>query len=298
MTTANLVNPFWGKPKFTYWRFTPIVSSSSPLIDFETAELVLASSPGGANLLASAVSVTAPGEPFPGKFYDGSAATACVDFANANKIPSNTAYVQAQFSAPVNVAEVRITSASGSPDYTPSLWALAGSADGASWTGFGVYSSGSYTANETKTFTIGVPLENGGRAGSRVWLFYNSSPSAVRLRVRELVYATSAGGVQLATGGTAFARKTGTGAASNAFDGNLISAEWSTTSDSRDAVLGYRFTTAPSPTHYRVTGASADYPSAWGIYYLSNCADWVLADSRSGETGWTASETRTYTMAA
>lgn len=290
MTTVNLVNPFWGKRKFTYWRMTGIYPErqlNTPAL----WEVAFASTAGGANLLASAVSVTAPGVSVSiENLYDGNVNTFAAGGFAPSRIPTSTSYIQAQFAEPVTIAEVRVTGGwDGSNGNAPLAFAMAASSDGSNWVGFGVYTSSTYTTKETKTFAISGPDAVSGRAGSRIWLVYRDDTSGGQWAITELAFSVGAGNTNLATGGTPVAVLTDSfwGPISNAFDGNLTN-RWQTASVV-PSYIGYVFATPPNPTHYRITATSAVPARAarnWKVYYLNNGATWVEADARDyvGET--------------
>ena len=281
MTTVNLVNPFWGGDKYTYWRMS-LFNPERQLVGNDMRDLAFAETAGGTNLLPSAVAVTAPGASSIPSLYDGDPATVCFGVGDRVRIPGNECYIQAQFAAPKKVSEVRITGGiSGGTGGSPLAFGLAASNDGVTWVGYGVYTSSGYSASETKTFAIVGPADNGGRAGSRVWIAYRTDTPSYEWRLSEVEFCVGAGGADLATGGVPVGDQTTLPyTRANAFD-NFNTTQWGTTIVG-SSYIGYVFPTAPNPTHYRFTTSVTGFRSqvAWNIYYLSNCATWVEADSR------------------
>jgi hypothetical protein len=295
VTTVNLLNPFWGgRTSYRYWRWVPLGNkAASPT---RLGELVFAETVGGPNLLNTG-NTTAPQltEIQRDFLYDGDTTTSPTTFDD--QIDANTLYVQADLGVATTVAQVRMSAPSASTNLVPVVVAMAASDDGTTWTAMGIYDLGAaFAADETRSFLVEpTPAPSSGRAGAHAWAIYQPDGSN-SWRLAELQYSVGAGGTNLATGGFAAAWGTNTDGPEKAFDSNN-STFWRTVSNA-EASITYVFPTAPNPTHYRITGStSTDHaPTSWELYYLENNATWVLADTQTGQTGWTSNETREFAI--
>ena len=118
------------------------------------------------------------------------------------------------------------------------------------------------------------------------------------LGIAELQLRIVAGGSQVAVGGTASASAVyGGNTAANAFDGNL-STYWEANS-SFPYQLIYDFGAGVSKkiVEYAVAGEGGVEPVAWTLEYSDNATTWTVADTRTGQTSWTAGTYNTYTVA-
>lgn len=87
--------------------------------------------------------------------------------------------------------------------------------------------------------------------------------------------------------------------ATNAFD-NSATTYWITLSGTVTGWLAYAFTAAKTIRQYSITGHASllnSAPKNWTLEYKDAGGNWQIADTRTDETGWTASQRRVYTVA-
>ena len=142
-------------------------------------------------------------------------------------------------------------------------------------------------------------------ASSSRWRIYiTGSESGIAATLATFAMASSPGGADLCTGGTAVADSVwdSSYAAAKAFDGNAAT-RWNNGpafSTSLPAWLEYQFPSAVAIVEYTLQ-AGADNkvsaPKAWELQYWSGTA-WIPADRRLAQPNWTMGEVRTYTVPA
>ena len=120
------------------------------------------------------------------------------------------------------------------------------------------------------------------------------------LTIHEITMAESIGGSNVATGGTASASSTFGGAvASRAFDGNS-STEWSSSSSSMPQWIAYDLGAGVKKHVVSVSitcpgsGFTNRAPKDFDIQYSDDGSSWTTYWSVTNQTGWTASQTRTF----
>lgn len=137
---------------YTNWRVVDLASANGKS---GYAELSLATSIGGSNVATggrafeTAVSSgSIPGTHSGDVAFDGNTSTYWESSGNG-------AYVAYAFPQAYNIQEIKITAPpSGNQDDAPSLLALEGSNDSVNWVTTGLWSTGSWTAGQQKTFDV------------------------------------------------------------------------------------------------------------------------------------------------
>lgn len=133
----------------------------------------------------------------------------------------------------------------------------------------------------------------------RLLVTYNNGGNAVGLQ--ELDLHSTAGGANVATGGTATASETYSGLSpANAFDGNT-STIWGTASQISGAWIQYQFASATSIVEYAITTRNDSYwnqvPMRWQFQYSDDGTTWTTADNVYA-SGWGQNVTQTFTVGA
>jgi hypothetical protein len=130
-----------------YWRVNILGSGYPSNSGF--AEIAMASSAGGANLLTGGtVSANgADGGNQPGAAIDGNPATSW-------NYAGNLSWWQYQFAAPEKIVEVKITARTDAPTTSPSVWQLQFSDDGLNWTTLKLFTAAAWTAGAQQTFSV------------------------------------------------------------------------------------------------------------------------------------------------
>lgn len=118
--------------------------------------------------------------------------------------------------------------------------------------------------------------------------------------VAEIAMHTTAGGSNVATGGTAGGTSINASfPAANAFDGNT-STDCQTTAST--ATISYQFASAQAIVEYTVTAsaslASSYGPMNWTFEYSDDGSAWTVAAYVRAQIGWGTSETRTFPVNA
>jgi len=123
------------------------------------------------------------------------------------------------------------------------------------------------------------------------------------ITIAECIMAVTIGGSQVATSGTASANSTnGSNVASRAFDGN-VSTNWASLAINTigSAQLQYDFGSgvARDLAEVRITGPASSLTTAprdFTIEYSDNGSSWTVAHTVTGQTSWTANQTRAFAI--
>ncbi|QUN28696.1 discoidin domain-containing protein [Cupriavidus sp. KK10] len=120
--------------------------------------------------------------------------------------------------------------------------------------------------------------------------------------VSSLILRSSAGGANLATGGTAIGSNyQGSFPIGNAFDGNDSTRAIS--SNLNSSPIGYQLSSAADIVEYAIYGRNDNSSflnelwSAWNLEYSDDNVNWTLADSVRNQS-WALSEQKTFTVGA
>jgi hypothetical protein len=120
------------------------------------------------------------------------------------------------------------------------------------------------------------------------------------LELAELQLRASVGGADQCSGGTASASTNYPGyQPANAFDDNATTA-WITSWGTTTGWIEYEFAGAVDVAEYAFMPRSSETdraPTAWTLEYWDG-ADWVTADTRSGETSWSGGVLNVYAFSA
>lgn len=144
----------------------------------------------------------------------------------------------------------------------------------------------------------------GGGSGHRYWRFYMTAldGGGSAASCAELGFRNTPGGSSIATGGTPAASTEylpPTYNAAKAFDGNAATFWSGNSSSGVPAWLSYDFGTAVDIVEVAYTGRPdgtlGQYPSNFKVQYSDNNSTWTDAWAVTGQTGWTAGETRVFT---
>lgn len=153
--------------------------------------------------------------------------------------------------------------------------------------------TGSHAA-AVASLAVFTDLAIGGTSSSRWRLNITDGNDASFAGIATFDMASVAAGANLCVGGLASASAVHSApwVAANAFDANTGTA-W--VAPSKVAWVEYEFTSAVTIAEYRLFpyGSSQFTPKNWTLEYWSGAA-WVVADTRTNQTGWTAGVTRTY----
>jgi hypothetical protein len=82
-----------------------------------------------------------------------------------------------------------------------------------------------------------------------------------------------------------------------ALDANA-STQWETLGTALPHWWRYRFSAPIDIIEYTIQAGSfsGENPKAWTLEHSGNGIDWTVADTRTGQTGWGATETRTFSF--
>jgi hypothetical protein len=159
-----------------------------------------------------------------------------------------------------------------------------------------------WTNSEIRTFQFDpqVWLAGTGRNFARGWrIVINDWVSFNQPYIGNLIFAGTAGGPTLCTGGAVISHRTYVGDPNLAFDGNISTFWQGTQIRLLGQRLGYGFTTPVNVAEVRLQATSADFagtPSAFDVQWTNDFYNWTTALSVSGSTGWTSGETRSWTI--
>jgi hypothetical protein len=222
---------------------------------------------------------------------------------NATGAPGDYMQVVYTFASAVLPVEARIT-ASGVGDSGPLGFAIIVSYDGrATWTPAAIINTGSYwSANQQKTFTFTPTLWIGGsgRSAARAWRCSMTAGPGSWPVIAEMVFAATAGGATLCTGGTVICPLPRGGVdAANAFDGDngtdFQGQGWATP----DQRLGYVFSGLVNPVEFRMRSSAGspfgNPPTSFTLEWSTDLLNWTTALTVSGIT-WAGSETKTWAI--
>lgn len=140
-------------------------------------------------------------------------------------------------------------------------------------------------------------------AAHRYWRFSilsNNGGGGNGASVAELGLRIVAGGASVATGGTASASSTWSGSAAQAFDGNLAT-EWEGVGHTTDWLkydfgVGNAYDIVEVALTTLLGGPWA--PKEFTFDYSDDDINWTASAPVGNQSGWAASETRTYTVQA
>jgi hypothetical protein len=279
-----------------YWRFniTATVGSQPAGI----AEVSMASSPGGANLLGS-------GTPSASSIYSGSypASNACdgnpTTFWSAATI---TSWWQYDFGAgnAYDIREFKITARNDTNQCSQSGWTLQWSDNGSAWSDACYYIQPTWTAGQTQTFAVPQP-----GAAHRIWRFnIASTQNNFAACMAEVTMATSPGGANVLGSGTPSASSiySGSYAAAYACDGNPATF-WSAVGPTGfgawwqyDFGAGNSFNIQQVTIQIRNDNAEGSSPANWTLQASDDGIGFVDISSFTAATWTTNGQIQTFTL--
>lgn len=279
-----------------HWRIWVVASGNHYM---EIAALKMAAYPGGPDLCVggSAIAGTFTGA---NNAFDGNSST----FAYRNSFSGNdVGWIGYSFPTPVSIGAIDLQAAASNPIRCPKAFFVQASNDGVTWSAVDLcMTTSSFTASETKSFTVASTFLPTDRANARVWGINVSAGNGDNdSRLAELEFRASSGGATLCSGGLGFQSK-GQDALSapNAFDGNAATAFSNGAISPPSYRLWYVFPTAPDPTHMALRAANASAstrtPQAWTVEWTANGHDWNVVASIASQTGWTTSQWREFAL--
>lgn len=273
----------------TYWRLTFTHSSYTKL-----AEIEMRATAGGADQCSG-------GTPSASTTYSSNTADKAFDNNTGTYWESGASsgphWVQYQFASPVDVQEVMVRAGNANTEHYSQI-KLSYSDDGSTWTDVQSWAAARWVSGREERYLVG-----GTKTYWRIQVSEVDSDTVFPMycEFAELVMRVSPGGATQCTGNTPISDSVASGsyAVENAFDGNAAT-DWSS-ANSNDPWIGYHFAEDKEIVEYAIT-ASAIYeeysPQAWKLQYSGDGLTWTDADTRSGETGWTGGETRTFSVSA
>lgn len=297
-----------------YWRILALSNNTGAFSEIGFSEIEMATSAGGAN---AATGGTASASAFfnnnstynADKAFDGNTGT---DWVSGFQVPSG--WIQYQFASATDVREIRLRCRNSLPNQTVRDFLVLASDDGtfAPSTTY-IYlmkNDVTWTSGVTQTFSIpatAIPVATAQPTKTRWRILIAQSDGGPDVGAREIEFAASVGGANIATGGTAAAAEsTGGFGPERAFDGTTnewvgdqqVNAGWiQYTLATAAAVASCRYTTRGStaanqgPRAFWVLAGSTD--SA----YETGSEDWQIVAAVDNSTGWTSAETRTFSWA-
>ncbi len=117
------------------------------------------------------------------------------------------------------------------------------------------------------------------------------------LSIAEVEMRATVGGADQCNGGTASVSSSAASSGADAFDNDPVT-RWST--NAYPSWLQYQFLSPVDVAQYTIQVHNTDgtrAPKDWTFEYSDNGSTWTVADTRVNETGWTAGQIRSYSVA-
>jgi hypothetical protein len=281
-----------------YWRVQMVGNRDGQI---GLGEIEMSATPGGANVLGSATVSVSSGAIL-------AALTDNVKFNNVNFWAAsysggNPSWVKADFGVgnSQEIREVRFWPRNDFLTQAPYVCTILGSDDDATWYLYHVVASESWPASTIKAESFsGVALPTD-RANARIWAVdvTANNGSAGNTSAAELIFASTAGGSTLCTGGVAWSNQGGLSASftvDKLFDGNT-GTEWNTPFTA--ALVGYCFATPPSVAEMRMrsrNGFLTDTPKDFASLWTADGVTWNTTNTYTNNTGWSNNEERAFAV--
>jgi hypothetical protein len=190
----------------------------------------------------------------------------------------------------------------------PLVFAWCGSYDGVTWFSRGIVddlAAGAYANGATREYALSPTIAPNDRTQARLWAINategNGPVDAVTVW-GEVIFATSSGGPQVATGGYPIGEPQASyyGGLPKAFDNNNSSRAQCRAPAAWGKQIGYYWQTPqPNIAQVRIRAPSADanyMVKAGTIVWSSDGLNWNVAGSFSGQTGWSNNEERAFAV--
>lgn len=278
-------------PASRYMRFVGL-----PVRDvwYSISEFEVATSAGGADIMGSASLTCAYANV--NNIKDNNTSTEWVATMGAGWTDSGQIFID--FGAPVSPYEVRISSINGT-DYwrTVQVFSIHVSDDPAfaTYTVVGMFTTPSWTQNETRTFVLSdnYPQTLAAAQAWRVTITANGGDPETSLS--EVIYAATAAGAQEATGGQAFlSRMFGSGPATswiaaNTVDGITNNESLAWLANSAPYFVGYLFPTPQAIAEVRIAprlNNMAEAPVDGAVEWSNDLITWTSVATYTGLSGW------------
>lgn len=271
-----------------YWRINVTAVGSGGYVSFEEIAFVASDgailSTGG----TASASSTYPGENVSGAL-DANFST--IWHSGSGSLPEWYKY---DFGTPVDVAAVNLRSRVSSPTQAPKDFKIQYSDNNADWTDFATITGATWAGTVPQSFP---------KATKQAWrINITALQGSASAGLAELQMRFSSGGADKATSAawvfasSHYAGETGPYGAKSAIDNNSTTL-WSA-SGAPPAHIGYQFGGSVEVVEIvlqvRNDDGAASAPKDFTIQYLDSGGTWVTARSYTGQTGWTAGESRTF----
>ncbi len=288
-----LTNPFrFGGPPLLigarrYWRLVGL-----PVRDawIYVANMEMAATPGGANLCSGGTPLSSLPTTMSNAF-DGNVASVWNGVYGSGWTVTN--WIGYDFGVDVAIREVRLQASNGGSSYYANAQAfiIQASYDAVTWDTVAMIGDGTdWTMSEWRSYAIPDVYLAATRAEARAWRINPSANNghAGEYSVGEIIFASTPGGAQIATGGCAFhGRIFGSGPATteiarNSFDGSLTTGH---RNNSGPRFLGYLWPSAPSIAEVRLapyTGRLTMMITAGTVEWSVDLINWNVAATFSG----------------
>lgn len=260
----------------------------------------MAATPGGANYVSGQTVTGSSGTP--GLAFDGNPASA------GWVVSCWGEYAQIDLVTPTALAQVDFYPQTSLTNYLkmPRAVAIAGSDDGTTLHPIGIYPLSTWSSTASQSVLVTNTSLVDLRANARMWWLAGTgvaSSAGAGPTLGELVW----GATQQATGGKAVGGTTfSTNVVDNLYDGSditvylanawLFGSTWF-----QPGNMGYLWPSPINLTQYstiaRGTGSPVgDPPSGWTVNWTSDGFNDHTTDTESGQTGWTLSQVRTFSI--
>jgi hypothetical protein len=292
----NAVNAAYAALAFTgrYWRFV-FLDNQVNTGNICAAEIQLRGTVGGADLTGSGTATdngNIGGGYVAANAFDNSASTMWNSGYTGNNI------VQYDFGSAVTIAEYTIaTRNDGYLNDSPQTWRLEYSSDATNWSVAHVADGQtSWSLGQVRTFA----LEALG-AYPAFWRLNVSASGSGALTVAEMQLRASAGGANVATLANGLA--SASAFSSDYYPRKAFDQNGSTFFNKQSPIpasVQMQFNVGRKVKEYAITARSdgffTDSPKDWALEYSYDGVSWVTADTQTNQTGWTAGETRVFSM--
>ena len=273
-----------------WWRFKAAGCAGNT--NWEMGEIEIAASAGGVDQCTGGTASASSNSASAGNAFDNSLSTGWGSTFSLNS------WIVYHFTAPVVAGEVRLTRQASGASSTPIGLELEYSDDGTNWFHFCSFVDTTWTNSQTRTWTFSTSLANSSTTWRNV-TFLNTNSSNGHIDIAEAAFASSAGGSNLATGGTPSYNGIdgGTYPATAAFDGNT--ATWGRWTNTNRCWLLYTFPSAVGIKEMRITGQTVGgtgNPQDLKLQLPDGSGIWRTVAQVGGYSAWSNSETKTVSV--
>lgn len=125
--------------------------------------------------------------------------------------------------------------------------------------------------------------------------------STTMLTIAEVQMRAVSGGADQCTGGTATASSSESGNPPSLAVDDSVFSTWAALFSNTTGWWQYQFASAVDVVEYTIQGSNSvneRAPKDWTLEYSDDGSSWTVADTRTGETGWTDGQVRTYSIAS